>query len=313
MVNLPTQNAFMNRIFLSSVIALVVSLGSPLHAQTAPPVATSDRPAVEVSIIKTSDVTTLEALTYSGGDYTKAVKLQHIAVLVRHPKGAFLFDAGLGQHIDAQFKEDMPLWARPFFSYGPVNPARKQLDAAGYAPIARVFLSHGHWDHASALVDFPEAQIWLSQQEKDYLDVPHPAAVFPSQISGASMQWKPFQFTNKPYGGFAQSLDLFDDGSVVFAPLAGHTPGSIVMYVTLGSGKKLLFVGDAVWKSEAVANQRPKMWIPSSIVDNDKAQTLQAVGELTRIHARDPSLTIVPAHDAAVHDAISAYFPHFAK
>lgn len=303
----------MNRssfIYAMGLVAMLFS--STVQAQTATPAPTV-RPEVALSIIKTSEVTTLEALTYSGGDYTKTVKLQHIAVLVRHPKGSFLFDGGLGKHIDAQFKADMPLWARPFFSYGPVSTARAQLDAAGYAPIERVFLSHGHWDHASALVDFPEAQIWLSQQEKDYLAVPHPAAVFPSQIADTSIRWKPFKFDEKPYGGFAQSLDLFNDGSVVFAPLAGHTPGSIVMYVTLGSGKKYLFVGDAVWKNDAIAKQRPKMWIPSSIVDNDKPQSLQAVGDLARIQERDPALIIVPAHDAAIHDAIAAYFPQFAK
>ncbi len=71
-------------------------------------------------------------------------------------------------------------------------------------------------------------------------------------------------------------------------------------------------MGDAVWKAQAVAKQRPKMWIPSNIVDNDKAQSLQAVGDLTRIHERDPALVMVPAHDAAVHDAVGAYFPHAA-
>ena len=67
-----------------------------------------------------------------------------------------------------------------------------------------------------------------------------------------------------------------------------------------------------MWKAQAVAKQRPKMWIPSNIVDNDKAQSLQAVGDLTRIHEPDPALVMVPAHDAAVHDAVGAYFPHAA-
>ena len=57
-----------------------------------------------------------------------------------------------------------------------------------------------------------------------------------------------------------------------------------------------------MWKAQAVAKQRPKMWIPSNIVDNDKAQSLQAVGDLTRIHEPDPALVMVPAHDAAVHE-----------
>jgi hypothetical protein len=112
----------MNRTVFAYAIGLLAMLfGGSLQAQTAPS-PPSGRPAVELSIIKTSDVTTLEALTYSGGDYTKTVKLQHVAVLVRHPKGSFLFDAGLGKHIDAQFKEDMPLWARPFFQLRPSEP-----------------------------------------------------------------------------------------------------------------------------------------------------------------------------------------------
>ncbi|MBK6636594.1 MAG: MBL fold metallo-hydrolase [Rhodocyclaceae bacterium] len=300
----------MSKLFILLLLAINLQTA---QAQEPGGTVTTGRSAVELSIIKTSDVTTLEAFTYSGGDYTKAVKLQHVAVLVRHPKGSLLFDTGLGRNIDAQFKEDMPLWARPFFSYGPVTAARPQLDAAGYAPIERVFLSHGHWDHASALVDFPEAQIWLSQPEKDYLALAGPPAVFPSQLSAPSIKWKPFKFNDTPYGPFAQSLDVFEDGSVVFAPLAGHSPGSIVMYVTLGSGKKFLFVGDAVWKAEAIAKQRPKMWISSRIVDNDKALSLQAVGALTTIQASEPTLVIVPAHDAAIHDALGAYFPQFLK
>lgn len=268
---------------------------------------------IELSIIKTSEVSTLEALTYSGGDYTKLVKLQHVAVLVRHNKETFLFDTGLGRQVDAQFKADMPLWARLLFSYGPVSDARSQLDAAGFAPIKRIILSHGHWDHASGLVDFPQAEVWLSQQEKDYLAERHYVSVFPSQISAASIQWKPFQWEDKPYGVFPRSLDLFGDASVVLVPLTGHTPGSIGMYVSLQSGKKFLFVGDAVWKADAVPQRHPKMWISSSLVDSDKAQALRAVEMLADIQDATPGLVIVPAHDAAIHDAIGAYFPRFLK
>lgn len=297
-------------------VALLGAMPSSFAQDSAPPpqsVSAAVPTQLELSIVKTAEVRTLEALTYSGGAYTKLVKLQHVAVLVRHPQGTFLFDTGLGRQVDAQVKADMPLWARPVFSYGPVTDARSQLEAAGLPPIRRIILSHVHWDHASGLVDFPEAEVWLSQHERDFMAHPTYLAVFPSQVSAPSIQWKPFQWDNKPFGGFSQSLDLFGDASVVLVPMTGHTPGSVGMYVSLPSGKKFLFVGDAVWKADAVAQRAPKMWISSRLVDADREQALQAVETLATIQEATPGLVIVPAHDAAIHDAIGAYFPNFVK
>lgn len=87
------------------------------------------------------------------------------------------------------------------------------------------------------------------------------------------------------------------------------TPGSTGMYVTLRSGKRFLFVGDAVWRANAVPRKRPKMWISSMLVDSDAAQTLKAVETLADLQAATPGLVLVPAHDADVHDAMDAYFP----
>lgn len=290
-----------------SRLLVAVAITTATHAVVAADAAPAP---VQLSIVKTAEARTLEALTYSGGSYVKPVKLQHIAVLVRHPQGTLLFDTGLGRQVDAQVKADMPLWARPLFAaFGPVNDARSQLDAAGVPPVQRIVLSHVHWDHASGLVDFPEAQVWLPQQERDYMAHPDYLAVFPSQVSAPTIQWKPFQWENKPYEGFAQSLDLFGDASVVLVPLPGHTPGSTGMFVNLASGKQFLFVGDTVWRADAIGNRRPKMWISSKVVDNNAPQTLQAVGTLADLQAAKPGLVIVPAHDADVHDTMDAYFP----
>ena len=151
---------------LVSRLLVAVAITASIHTAVA---ADAVAAQVQLSIIKTAEAHTLEALTYSGGGYTKRVKLQHIAVLVRHPQGTVLFDTGLGSQVEAQVKADMPLWARPLFAaYGPVTNARSQLDAAGVPPVGRIVLSHVHWDHASGLVDFPEAQVWLPQQERDF-------------------------------------------------------------------------------------------------------------------------------------------------
>lgn len=269
-------------------------------------------PSLEFAIIKTSEASTLEALAYSGGAYTKKVKLQHVAVLVRHPQGTFLFDTGLGKQVDAQFKADMPFWAKPFFSYGPVNPVRTQLDAAGLPPINRIILSHGHWDHMSGIVDFPEAEVWVSAPEKIFLSTPHAVAVLPSQISSPSIKWVSYDFQPKPYRDFAQSVDLFGDGSAVLVPLPGHTPGAAGLYLTLKSGKQYFFVGDTAWQSDAIKKQRPKMWLAGELADSDRVQTLKMVEALHHLQEQDPHLVIVPAHDATVQDVIG-YFPKFVK
>ncbi|GGC93676.1 MBL fold metallo-hydrolase [Undibacterium terreum] len=267
--------------------------------------------ALEFSLIKTSEVSTLEGLSYSGGSYFASTRLQHIAVLVRHPQGDFLFDGGLGKNIDAQFK-DMPLWARPFFSYGPVTPARQQLDAAGLTRIPRIFLSHAHWDHASALVDFPEAEVWLSEAEKAYLASPHAVSVFPSQIAPPAIRWHSYAWSDKAVLGFSHSLDIFGDGSAVLLPLPGHTPGSVGLLLTTASGRQYFFIGDSVWKSRAIVEEKPKMWIASALVDEDQPRTMETISSLHRVQQQNPLLLIIPAHDAQVHDAIG-YFPHFVK
>ncbi len=51
--------------------------------------------------------------------------------------------------------------------------------------------------------------------------------------------------------GFDESLDLFGDGRLVLVPLPGHTPGSVGLFVTLDSGRRLFFSGDTSWRLEA--------------------------------------------------------------
>ncbi len=297
----------MRKLFL--IFLTLLAAAAAAEDKRGPPAAPQ---SIEFSIVKTSEASTREAMVFSGGDFGKTVRLQHVAVLVRHPQGSFLFDTGLGRKIDEQFAQDMPLWAKPFFRYGPVTDARTQLEAAGYALPKRIILSHGHWDHASGLVDFPDAEVWISEAEKEFLREPHIASVLPSQIKPQSIKWVSYRFQAKPYRSFAQSFDLFGDGSAVLVPLTGHTAGSAGLFVTLQSGKRFFFIGDAVWSNDAIKKHRPKMWLAGKVVDNDKEKTMESIENLARVQQADPELRVVPAHDAAVHDGL-AYFPQFVK
>src|SRR6516162_3303919 len=46
--------------------------------------------------------------------------------------------------------------------------SRRRLKAAGYDPKAlhAILLTHSHWDHVSALPDFPGVPVWVTPQER---------------------------------------------------------------------------------------------------------------------------------------------------
>ncbi len=264
------------------------------------------------ALFKTSEVKTQEGFAFKGGNLFKPVAINHTAVLVRHPRGSFLFDTALGRDIDQQYRKDMPWWARPLFSYGPVSPLRDQLEAAQLGPVDRIILSHAHWDHASGLLDFPRTEVWITRAEKDFISQRQPGAVLPSQVDAPALNWKVYELENRPFASFSRSLDVYGDGSVVLVPLTGHTPGSVGLFLTVGSGRQYFFCGDVVWKLEAARRVKPKFWLPSRIVDHDRPATLKSVAQLHRLMEANPSLVVVPTHDAAVHDALG-YFPRWVE
>lgn len=279
---------------------------SPASAPAVP------RPASAVplrfSIVKTGESTSLEGLLFCGGNFLKPATIVYSAVLVEHPAGAFLFDTGLGRRIDVQFR-DMTWWAKPLFAYGPVVPARDQLERAGGPAVETIYLSHGHWDHASGLVDFPEAEVRITEPEQAFLAHEAPPRVLRSQVDASSIRWKRFDFDGGPFASYARSFDCFGDGSAVLVPLAGHTPGSTGLFLTVGSGRQYFLVGDAVWKQEAARRGSPKAWPAGAIVDADPPATTEVLSGLRALMAANPGLVVVPAHDGAVQDALG-YFPH---
>jgi glyoxylase-like metal-dependent hydrolase (beta-lactamase superfamily II) len=286
--------------------AVLLLLASALQAQPA-------LPRVGVAIVKTSQVAVLEALLVPGGSLTRQVDSNFSAFLVKHHNDYFLFDTGMGSQIDGQYRQDMPLWWRPFFKYDdPVRPARAQLQQAGLPPITRVILSHSHWDHAGGVQDFPEATVNVAAAELERIRQTStgPGGTWASQIGAPSIRWEALQFAPVPYKGYAQSLDLYGDGSVVLVPMPGHTPGSIGLFVTVDSGAVYFFIGDVAWTVAALQAGAPKFWVAGKLVDGDAAQTRTSADQVRALLKAEPGLTVVPAHDSAVQGALG-YFPRW--
>lgn len=300
----------MSRTLVAIVLSTFMAV-SHVHANNSvsPPAHTG------FAVIKTAKLAVREGLVYAGGSLGKEIDSNFSAILVKHKDDLLLFDTGLGSKISEQYRQDMPLWQRPLFRYeDPVVPARTQLDHAGFAPVKQIILSHSHWDHASAISDFPEAQVWVAPEEMAVIRHPRSTlgGAWPSQVAAKSIVWRELGFKPEPYEGFARSLDIFNDKAVVLVPLYGHTPGSIGMFVTVDSGKRYFFVGDVVWKAAALKEGKPKFWPASVLVDDNTEKTQQTIDTISKLIKNNPDIVVVPAHDSAVQNKLG-YFPAWVK
>jgi len=273
---------------------------------------------VRLAIIKTSARKAQESVLFVGGDSQRELAINFSAFLIQHGDTLMLFDTGLGRNVAAQYQKDMRWWQRPFFRYDePVTPAQAQLAAAGVGPVKQIFLSHSHWDHASGIEDFAGVPVWVPREEMPMIEAArqgqHGAGgAWPSQVGSANIEWHALAFTHPAYEGFEASHDLFGDGSVVFVPMFGHTPGSTGLFLTLGSGRRVLLVGDVVWASGALKDGAPKIWVASHLVDHDIAQTAEAIRKVREVQKRHPDVLVVPAHDSVTQDALG-YFPNWVR
>ena len=270
-------------------------------------------PDVSLAIVKTAESHSLEALFYRGGSWFTPRVGAHSAVWVKHPRGNLLFDTGLGANINRQFSEGMPFWQKPFMAYKNHHAARTLLaDEFKNNPLSKIILSHLHWDHASGIKDFPDVEVWTTQQEyKSATDQNAPAGVYiPSQYSGAATNWRFIQFNPVAYENFEQSLDVYRDGSVVLVPLPGHAAGAIGMFVNLQSGKRFFFSGDTTWALEGFQIPAHKFWASSWLVDQDPDETGRAILKVRRLMHEYPQMRVVPTHDDKAQAAIG-FFPKF--
>lgn len=232
------------------------------------------------------------------------VSVPIVAFLVEHPTaGPILIDTGfhasVADHSSPERKRNLGPIGRVLargVHMRPEQTVAAQLRARGVDPaeISMIVVTHLHFDHASALADFPGAQVLVSEPEwrsarrrggtlRGYsiaqLD-PRPSYLT-LDFSAASARAR---------GAFAQTLDLFGDGSVTLAFTPGHSRGHLSVILRLGS-REALIAGDAIYTMATLRDgERP--WRS----EDTKAfeRSLSALQTYDREH---PDALIVPGHD----------------
>jgi glyoxylase-like metal-dependent hydrolase (beta-lactamase superfamily II) len=234
---------------------------------------------------------------FRGGSLFDKREFTMTAFLVRHPKGDLLFDAGFGRKVEEHMK--LEPWAlRTFAERKEGRPVGDQMASADYPAdkLAGVVLTHAHWDHVSGLDSLPHVPVWINSAERAFIDS-HSSKVELIN-SFANVNYKLYEFTNGPYLGFPKSWDVWGDGAVVIVPSPGHTPGSIIAFITLPSGTRYALLGDLVWQSEGVDIPAERPWFSRRLVQENDEQVRENLARVAAIQRRFPEIRMIPAHDA---------------
>ena len=254
-------------------------------------------PEMSICQLPTGTYDTRAAFAFTGGSFRDKRHFAATAVLVTHPEGDVLIDAGFGSDIAAHVR------AQPWFARAPyqaTSTASEQLDAGGYdrGRLRGVLITHSHWDHVSGL-DQLQVPIWTNAGELQYAAEARDGKVFRAVSKGHEIHR--YEFAEAPYLGFPSTCDVYKDGSVVVALAGGHTTGSVIVFVALPTGKRYAFIGDVAWQLDGVRKPAERPLLMRKLADVDAGRVRV---DLLRVASLASVMQLVPAHDVSAYDGI---------
>jgi N-acyl homoserine lactone hydrolase len=110
------------------------------------------------------------------------------------------------------------------------------------------------------------------------------------QPAPARVDFRPLTLNGGPFGAFARSRQLSDDGRIVAVATPGHTPGHISVVCIDDDDRHVLLAGDATDSLEQLRARRPDAVSPKPAV---AVATMDAI----LAHGREHPTVYLPSHD----------------
>lgn len=215
------------------------------------------------------------------GDFSGERTFTYTAFQIVAPGGDTIVDGAVDQQTVNQMTD----------GEGTFDPLAHQRVLDAMTRAQNVLITHEHLDHVMAVARHPEpaaiaARLRLTQPQIAGLPEHAPNGVLAPEIAAAT----PHDFS---------APQRIAPGIVAHAA-PGHTAGTIVLYVRTAA-REYLLIGDIAWLMSTIehARGRPRLirvFLPG--VDPDRPAVLRQVRALHDLHAAEPDLVILPAHDA---------------
>jgi len=231
----------------------------------------------------------------AGGDRRTRIPIVVTALLVDHPRGRVLIDAGL------------PAASRP----GPLRLLERLVPAyrtvpgcmrdAGIATdeVSDLVLTHMHFDHVGAVPAFRQARVLVGPGEvattrrrfAGLLGYAGAASARSHGLAEAALHaW------DEGGADFPKAHDLFGDGAIILLPTPGHTLGSIS--VLIRTNPPTLHIGDAAYTLDALDGGSGNGALLGRPVDADPELARQSLDRLAGLASR-LGARVLPSHDPA--------------
>jgi len=175
-----------------------------------------------------------------------------------------LVDTGL----PAEFPEEVPNEDSLIYTGKDISSYMDAFKALGYKPeqVTKILVTHKHADHTGELKSFPNAKIYVNQEEVD-------AAELQGLTNIVSVS-----YTDGAYYNFPESQKIAD--GIYYIKAKGHTKGNSIIIVEM-DGLFYMIHGDITYVDEALYEDKL-----SVVFDDQPAarETLNRVREFVRNH-----------------------------
>lgn len=223
------------------------------------------------------------------------------AFLVEHPSaGPVLIDTGLHPSVAVDKKQNLgrPLAATTARNWNmePSQALPDQLRERGIEPsdVRLIVMTHLHLDHASGMVQFPDATFVISRQEWERAN--EPRAVRNGYVTSHfdhAFDYRLIDFDGPDvdsFASFGRSFDLLGDGSIRVAFTPGHTMGHMSVILRAGE-REVLLTGDAAYTRHAIeTGHKPYLM-------QDEHLFARSLREIQRYVEQTPSALVIPGHE----------------
>ena len=233
---------------------------------------------LRINVLKFAESRRAKNFSVKGAPDEPSVQARTVFQIV-YADGYVMVDSGMDQQV------------HNFFGRGVVEPydpeLAKQVERAVRGARA-IIVTHEHGDHVAGVIHTPFANELASKtiltrgQVQTLLTNPQMPEIKLTPETASRYNVVDYE-KYLPFGpGFV----------LVKAP--GHTPGSQMIYVVLGSGKEYLLIGDTAWHMDGVRNVKGK---DAPWIQEDEIPLTAQLSWLNGLYKTEKNLFIIASHD----------------